>query len=55
MSPVKKKHFSDNKAIQTFFRYQIVSFLILLNRKEDYINSLRANKKDLMASPMKNN
>ena len=54
LSPIKKKHITDNKSIQAFFRYQMVSLLTVLNRKEDYINSLKG-KKDLMANPMKGN
>lgn len=54
LSPVKKKYITDNKSLQAFFRYQIVSLFTLLSRKEDFVNSLRG-KKDLMANPMKFN
>ena len=52
---MKKKSYLIDRAIHAFFRYQMVSFLTLLNRKEDYINSLRANKKDLIGNPLKSN
>ena len=43
-SPSKKKHITDNKSLQAFYRYQIVSLISLLSRREDYINSLRGKK-----------
>lgn len=36
-----KAKITDNKALNYFYRYQLVSLLTLLNRREDYLNSLR--------------
>ena len=44
LSPVKKKYITDNKSLQGFFRYQLVSLFSLLSRREDFINSLRGKK-----------
>lgn len=33
LSPVKKKHITENKSLQAFFRNQLVSLFTLLNRK----------------------
>ena len=54
VAPPRKVHISDNKALQAFYRYQLVSLMTLVGRKEDFINSLRG-KKDLMANPLKSN
>lgn len=44
LSPLKKKSIYENKSIQAHFRYQIVSLYSLLNRKEDFLSSLKGKK-----------
>lgn len=55
LSPVKKPKITENKPLQAFYRYYLVSLLTLLNRKEDYLNFLKGKKLDLMANPLKIN
>lgn len=55
LSPVKKPKITDNKSLQAFYRYQLVSLLTLLNKREDYLNFLRGKKLDLIGSPLKGN
>lgn len=54
LSAIQKKHINDNRSINAHFRYQIVSLLTLLDRKEDFFNSIKG-KKESTVIPMKPN
>lgn len=40
-----KVKISESKALAYFFRYQIMSLTSLLNRREDYLNSIKSKAK----------
>jgi hypothetical protein len=54
LSPVKKQRVIDNRKIIVSLRYQLVSMMSLLGRREDYVNWLRG-KNELLAVALKSN